>query len=207
MRSISALIALVLMSSFLAADPAFAEKLVVFKNGKALRAKSVVEDGRWLKCEFEDGNFMSVPAGSVLRVAEADLAPGAGASRANQVAAGSGGGFVPPRAAFQPNDGSGEANLEDQQAAGRAPGLENALAEEQAEMQQQGIRPGLNRAPPTPQNPLLPGSLTPLTPLNQVRTPFQDRNNSRTLTPQRGPVRNPVAGQAAQGEPVQQQDN
>lgn len=76
-------------------SPLFADTLVMFKNGKAMRVKSATKEGQWLKCEFEDKNFISVPAAGVLKVEEAALGGTAGELRANQVAVGTGGGYVP----------------------------------------------------------------------------------------------------------------
>lgn len=65
-----------------------AEKLVIFKNGKAMRVKSAVHDGRWLKCGFDDKNYISVPASGVLRIEETTAGPDKAKIPANQVAAG-----------------------------------------------------------------------------------------------------------------------
>lgn len=53
--------------------PASAEKLVVFKNGKVMLAKSVTEEAEWLKCEFDGGNFMSIPRARVSAIEESTL--------------------------------------------------------------------------------------------------------------------------------------
>jgi len=75
---------------------AWADKLVLFKNGKALRVKAAVPDGKWLKCDFENGNFMSVPAAEVRKVEDAALGGKEGTFRANQVAEGVGTPYSPP---------------------------------------------------------------------------------------------------------------
>ncbi len=68
-----------------AASILHAEKLVVFKNGKAMRAVSVVEEGPWLKCEFGDGNYAAIPRRSVESIEEAALLPPGAGSAANQL--------------------------------------------------------------------------------------------------------------------------
>lgn len=74
---------------------ALADKLVVFKNGKAMKVKSISQDGKWVKCEFEEKNYLAVEASRILSVE--DVVPGssAGDLRPNQVIAGSGGGYTP----------------------------------------------------------------------------------------------------------------
>ena len=165
------------------ASPLPADTLVLFKNGKAMRVKSVTKDGQWLKCEFEDKNFISVPASGVLRVEEAALGGSGGELRPNQVAAGTGGAYVPP-----PRGGS------DQGPPPEMPPEEDlaaAIAEEQAAVARQGPpRPGVvggrgnlpgGRGIPIPpgQN---PGIQQGFQPLNQAGTPFQNRR----LNEQRG---------------------
>lgn len=81
--------------------PARADKLVVFRNGKALRVKAVKEEGRWLRCEFEDKNFLSVPTSVVASIEEAAVGSRDGDLRPNQVAAGSAGSYTGPRGGGQ----------------------------------------------------------------------------------------------------------
>jgi hypothetical protein len=50
-----------------------ADKLVIFKNGKALLVKSVEQDGKWVKCSFGGDDSMSVPAASIAEVTEAEI--------------------------------------------------------------------------------------------------------------------------------------
>ncbi|HEY3176215.1 MAG TPA: hypothetical protein VGK94_10725 [Candidatus Polarisedimenticolia bacterium] len=76
-------------------SPALADKLVIFKNGKAMRVKSAVPNGKWLKCELDDKNFISVHESTILVIEEAALGGSAGEHRTNQVATGTGGGYVP----------------------------------------------------------------------------------------------------------------
>ena len=78
-------------------SPAFADKLVVFKNGKAMRVKSVQKDGTWLRCEFDNNDFLSVPANRVASIEDASAASPGKEVRVNQVAAGSGSPYQPPQ--------------------------------------------------------------------------------------------------------------
>ena len=175
----------ILLAVVLVASPVYADSLVMFKNGKAMRVKSVTKDGQWLKCEFEDKNFIAVPASGVLKVEAAEPGGTAGELRANQVAAGTGGGYVPP-----PRDGAiqNEAPVEDDPSTG--------IAEEQAAVAQQpaalirgsaGDRRNNFRGIPIPPG-TNPGVQQGLQPLNQANSPFQ----SRRLNEQRGSNRNRV---------------
>jgi hypothetical protein len=170
-----ALVALVALS--VVPSPAMADKLVLFKNGKALRAKTAVKDGIWLKCEIEDKNYISVPASFVLSIEESGLGAAGDSLRPNQVAAGSGGGYVPsPRgggdAAPPP-----EVNSADPSVPQDDPEYAAGLEEEQAYQRQRAMemQAQVNRrggAPMTPVQTGLPGGLQPL---NQPGTPFQNR--------------------------------
>src|SRR5688572_32364573 len=96
-------ILLTVVAALAAAGSARADKLVIFKNGKALKATSVVKDGLWLKCEFDKGNFISVKASAVESIEEAAVGSNEGELRTNKVAPGSG--YQPP-ANFNPNEPS-----------------------------------------------------------------------------------------------------
>jgi len=78
--------ALAIASAFLAiTSTASADKLVVFKNGKVMLAKAVTVEGEWLKCEFEGGNFLSIPGGRVASIEESTLPEGARGGPVNQL--------------------------------------------------------------------------------------------------------------------------
>ncbi len=72
----------------LSPGPAMAEKLVIFKNGKALLVSTAEEDGKWLKVSFGGDDWMSVPVTSIAEVIDAALAPGARAAAPNQLVEG-----------------------------------------------------------------------------------------------------------------------
>ncbi len=148
----------------LSAGPAAADKLVVFKNGKAMRVKSVQNEGKWMKCEFEDKNFISVLASTVADVEEAVSSSSAGELRPTQVASssgGGGGGYSPPPQAANPSYPP-----EISQAVTpipEAPTEQDAQAEleaEQAAIQAEQRTGGLRRYGAQPQQ--APGGLQPL---------------------------------------------
>src|SRR5262245_42516703 len=87
---------IIVLAAVFVASPVLADSLVMFKNGKAMRVKTVTKQKDWLKCEFEDKNFISVPASSIARIEEADLGGKACELRATPVETGTGGGYVPP---------------------------------------------------------------------------------------------------------------
>lgn len=169
------------------ASPLLADTLILFKNGKAMRVKSVTKDGQWLKCEFEDKNFISVPASGVLKLEEAALGGTAGELRPNQVAVGSGGGYVPgPRggpdsgqATEAPVEADSDTTADDPEDYMRADPVA-ARAEAAGRYNFRGgvpIPPGQN-----------PGVQQGLQQLNQPRTPFANRR----LSEQRGSNRNRI---------------
>ena len=92
---------------------ASADKLVVFKNGKVMLAKTVSEDADWLKCEFEGGNFMSIPRAKVASIEESTLPEGARVGQVNQLIDG------PRGAANMPTGGGGGGSDDVPRAAGR----------------------------------------------------------------------------------------
>jgi hypothetical protein len=179
-------ILLTLAVTVAAAGAAHADKLVIFKNGKAMRAHSVTQDGIWLKCEFENKNYISVKASSVAGIEEAAVGTNEGELRTNKVAAGSG--YTPPASqGFSPNETQQHEMMQQQhQQAQQPPEHEEpgaALAEEQEAIRRQGgvvggvgggIRGG-RRGGLSQQA----GPIQGLQPLNQPQTPFQGR---RALT-------------------------
>jgi hypothetical protein len=187
-----------------AAGAAHADKLIIFKNGKAMRAHSVAQDGVWLKCEFENKNFISVKASSVASIEEAAVGSNEGELRANKVAVGSGY-TPPPNQGFSPNEGQQhemQAQHPQQPPEPEEPGA--ALAEEQEAIRRQGGvvgggirsgRRGLNQQA----NPV-PG----LQPLNQQQTPFQGR---RSLSPREQQRRLSRFGQPDPSQQQQQEGN
>lgn len=90
---------------------ATAEKLVVFKNGKVMLAKSVTEEKEWLKCEFENGNFMSIPRKGVASIEESTL-PENARGPVNQLIDG-------PRGAANMGGGGGGGDVDVPRGAGR----------------------------------------------------------------------------------------
>jgi len=192
----AALILAILSAGALAA-PAHADKLVVFKNGKALLVKKAEKADGWLKCEFEDGNFMSVPMKGVSQIMDSSLKASHG-STANQVAEG-GPGYSRGAQASPPGRGGrlgrDDADSPDEP---QADGAAAALQEEQElrSVPQPGLPRSFRRGNRTPGNNAVvnsPRGNVPnsngLTPLNQVRAPFGgrgavgNRNPPRTVDP------------------------
>jgi len=93
---------------------ATADKLVVFKNGKVMLAKSVTWEADWLKCEFEGGNFMSIPRKGVATIEESTLPEGARGGPVNQLIDG------PRGAANMGGGGGGGGDVDTPRGAGRA---------------------------------------------------------------------------------------
>lgn len=191
--------AMALAIAALGARPALAEKLVIFKNGKALRVKSVTQDGKWLRLEFDGKDFMAIPFSGVASIEDSISNAGVGEMKLNQVAAGSGGGgggggYVPPQRTEEPG-------LPPDVAAGQEQHEEDAqaaLAEELAAKQNQQVNgyaaPGLaignrrGRAMAQQQQQLQPGAIPGipggLQPIGtQVNSPFNNNRNG-------GPTRN-----------------
>ncbi|HET9481328.1 MAG TPA: hypothetical protein VFP98_06180 [Candidatus Polarisedimenticolia bacterium] len=152
--------------------PARADKLVIFKNGKSLRVKSAVKDGKWLKCQFEDKNSMSVLADGVLSIEEAALGAREGEFRANQVAVGSG--YTPRSSPVRPGAGGGQpAEISAQESADLAASIAEEQEARRLNPPNQTGRPGRRgRFGAVPQQPPI---IQGLTPLNQTGTPFQSR--------------------------------
>ncbi len=150
--------------------PGRADKLVVFKNGKALLVQTVETQDQWLKLGFDRDNFLSVPAASVTAVEETETATArAISSSPNQLLPGE----RNARAASSPGDSlaAQEARaIPDRNAAAdpdAAAAQREALEAERAEAAGTVARPrgfrGGQTADPT-QNPLLPGGLRPFNP-------------------------------------------
>ena len=142
-RRASIILSIIVSIFCLAPGPASADKLVVFKNGKAMKVKSITHDGKWLKCEFDDKNYLAVEATKVLNIEEVAVGSSAGELRPNQVVAGGVGGFspgpggigaggVPPETAPAPDESAQE-----------QADIQAAIAEEQAARQAQAQQQGL----------------------------------------------------------------
>ena len=156
----AALAAAVAITILLSPGPAMADKLVIFKNGKALLASTAEEDGQWLKVSFGGDDWMSVPVTSIAEVIDAALAPGARAAAPNQLVEGELRNFA-NRGGAQVDTSRGARAL------GRAQDQEDVPVEED----NAGVAAGVPRSTArtvrnqqnTPQaNPIVPG----LTPLN-----------------------------------------
>jgi len=193
-----------------AVAPAHADKLVMFKNGKAMKIKDVQKDGEWLRLLFDDKNFVAVRMAEVDDIIEAaagstTAAPG---ERVNQLVEGQRGlpsagaadvveygdtGAAAARGrlragtlAANPNGRPGLDRGGDEQA------LREALQKEQQFLQQNGVVEN-------PGQPVLPPGFQPLDPnqLNQARKPFEGR---------RGLARRPVEVQEGQQQEQQEVD-
>jgi hypothetical protein len=203
LRRIAIMLTITLSILCLTSGPASADKLVLFKNGKAMRVKTVTSDGQWLKCEFEDKNFLSVRASSVLGVEDAVLGSQTGELRPNQVAVGVGGGAFNPGPA---GIGAGGPPPEVAQSADEAQDqadLQAAIAEEQAarngqpqvqQGQQFGVNNGFGRRASRiggqPQaNPFQPGGLQPLNQNGSVVFPNRGLTQRGRTTVPGGPIR------------------
>jgi len=174
----------------LSGGPAYADKLVLFKNGKVMRVKTTTQDAKWLKCDFDGGNYISVPLAAVLKVEEATIGGKEGAVRANQVAEGVGTPYTPRPPGTRLDAAAAALAGAQQQDGGNSPedDLAQSLADEAAERQAQGAAvvgaPGRRlggRLQVQPngfnQTGAAVGGIQPggLQPLNQVRTPFAGR--------------------------------
>jgi len=181
----------------LCASPAHADKLVIFKNGKALRVKSITHDGKWMRLEFDGKDFLAVPASGIATVEDSFANSAVGELKLNQVAVGSGGvgggGYSPPPPRNEDqglppdiNAGQEQADADDAQA---------ALVEEQAAKQNQlngyvgagapiGGRRGraLSNQQQQMQQGVIPGIPGGLQPIGaQPNQPFNNRGgNART---------------------------
>ncbi len=93
----------------LATPDAMADKLVIFKNGKAMRVKSATLENKWLKFDLDGENFIAVRASEVEAMEDVAGGSGEGSLTPNQVAAGSGGGAYAPRPNQPVDDGGYQA--------------------------------------------------------------------------------------------------
>ena len=181
------------------ATTASADKLVVFKNGKVMLAKTVSEDADWLKCEFEGGNFMSIPRTRVASIEESTLPEGARVGQVNQLIDG-------PRGAANMPAGGGGGNDDVPRAVGRgAQQVESPPADEEESMRRaiaeeaearrmfgqgpiksgRGGRPGAGQVNPPnglqqqqqPQQQVIPG-LNGLQPITAPSTPITGKRRS-----------------------------
>jgi len=112
-RSASALALALLVS--LAITPAFADKVILFKNGKSMKAKSFKEDKGWTRLEVE-GGVVGVRSFEIALVQEAvgaaaakaeplpNQAAGGGGAGGPYVGANYGGGDVPAEAPPPPEE-------------------------------------------------------------------------------------------------------
>ena len=212
--ALSSLAAVTLGVGALLSGEARADKLIFFKNGKALRVKSVKEDGVWLRCELEAKNVLSVPNAGVLSIEEASTP--AREAPMNQVAVGTGTPYT-----GRGGGGGGGGEQPDYAAAAEAAAAA-AEAQEQAthaaNQEQTGVtavggpRSGFGRnavggrrgavgaQPNAANNPMLPGFQP-----NQSNSPFPNRN--RSLNQQQQPQRNNPARFRQQVPPQLQPNN
>ena len=199
-----------------AQSPASADQLVVFKNGKAMRVKSTVHDGKWLKCEFEDKSFLSILNSQVSSVEEATLASNNANLRVNQMVAGSGGG-----GGFNPGpQGLGAGGLPpdvpapaaDDSAQEQAD-VANAIAEEEAARRASSQQPnapfGSQSGPTGRRGSRFGGTAQPFQPFQQggIQQPNQQQQSpfqNRSLT-QRAPRANANGGPIRATNPNQPQ--
>ncbi len=89
----------------LATPDAMADKLVIFKNGKAMRVKSATLESKWLKFDLDGENFIAVRASEVEAMEDVAGGSSEGSLTPNQVADGSGGGAYSPRQNQPADDG------------------------------------------------------------------------------------------------------
>jgi hypothetical protein len=152
----------------LAAPDAMADKLVIFKNGKAMRVKSATLENKWLKFDLDGENFIAVKASEVQTMEDVAGGSSEGSLTPNQVAAGSGGAAYSPRQNQPAEDGGYQAEVAAVPAGG---GEDTADGEppEQVVGQQFVTRPGAFRGSRAltqqgGQAVRLPGGLPSLTP-------------------------------------------
>jgi hypothetical protein len=154
----------------LAAPDAMADKLVIFKNGKAMRVKAATPEGKWLKFDLDGENFIAVRASEVQGMEDVAGGSSEGSMTPNQVAAGSGGGAYSPRQSQPVDDGGYQAEVAAASAGGGDDSGEAELAEDQLVNQQFVTKAGAFRGTRAltqqgPQANRLPGGLPSLTPL------------------------------------------
>lgn len=115
-----------------AAGPALADKLIVFKNGRTMRAKVVNEEKGWTRLELDGGNVVGFRTALVLSIEETSGSP-AKIELPNLAAAGGGGG-----AAY---------------ASGSSPAYASRTADAQLEEPQAAADEPQQQAPPPPTSP------------------------------------------------------
>ncbi|MBI3448084.1 MAG: hypothetical protein HY049_04065 [Acidobacteria bacterium] len=97
-RRVAPFALLFLLAGALAASPALADKLILFKNGKSMRAKTAKEDDKgWTRLELE-GGLMGVKTSEIAAIQDAMGGSGARVeappNQASGGGGGAGGGFV-----------------------------------------------------------------------------------------------------------------
>ena len=177
------LIALVAASVLLAATAAHADKLVVFKNGKAMKIKNVTEDGQWLRLEFDATNFMAVHRSRIETILEAAAGSADAAPAANQLVPGSRGAANIPGGG-RGGGGKGSARpgrLNNQRRGGAVAGRPATADSREAirkaiEEEQQLLKNPTGRRGPAVNQQQPPGfKQLESSQLNQARTPFEGR--------------------------------
>ena len=193
--ALGALAAVTLGAGALLSGEARADKLIFFKNGKALRVKSVKEDGVWLRCVLEDKNVLSVPNSGVQSIAEAStparegptnqVAVGTGTPYTGRGGGGGGGGEQPDyAAAAEAAAAAAEAQEQATHAANQEQTGVTAAGAPRAGFGRNAVggrRGGVGAQPNASNNPMLPG----FQPMNQAVSPFPNRNRALNQQPQR----------------------
>ncbi len=164
--------AVILAASFvvtsLAAAPAWADKLILFKNGKALRVKSIKVENGWMMAEMGKGGTVGFRSADVFRVDEAT---------------GEGGGEATPNVASTEGRGvtrdSGAPVRADDSEAEVSSAVQDRIEQRQQELQEKQAQEAAGQNPPG----VVPG-LRPLQPFNPAaaagRRVRRSRNNPPT---------------------------
>lgn len=106
---------LLAMIALLAGTDARAEKLVVFKNGKAIRVKTVSQERGWARLELDGGAVLGVRSSQISVVDDAGASSlGKIDAVQNQASVGGAGGYVPPAYNAPPPDTSDGGGNDDQ---------------------------------------------------------------------------------------------
>jgi hypothetical protein len=101
--------------AFLAGSEVRAEKLVVFKNGKAIRVKTVSQERGWARLELEGGAVLGVRSSQISVVDDAgNSTVGKLDAVQNQASVGGAGGYVPPAYNAPPPDNSDNGGNDEQ---------------------------------------------------------------------------------------------
>jgi len=188
-----AVLAFVAASAAFAAGPVHAEKLIVFKNGKTIRAKSIKQEKGWSRLELEGGNLVGVRTPLILSVEEASGGPaGKAESVPNQASvggAGGGGGFSAAPQAYSPRGGEEPSEAADDSQQGQQEG-QPPPQPQQPVVSVPGI-PNLSGVRPVGQQPFgnrlgrrgQPGGVPPGTPRLPVTTSTNSRNRATPSNP------------------------